>query len=135
MRMHRLSKFIRKTSMRTAELHIAEASVWATALVSRAKKSERSDPYAHVAGLIDDCQRSKIYSLVARPRSLKSIASHIRESLARLYDDECSRQQRLLDHERAIAKAAGIDTPLTRAAARLAGVDSEAGFGPAPAQD
>jgi len=111
--------------MNTAELHIAQASVWATALVGSLKRSGyRRNPYLRVAEMVGpDVPPSRIRSLVVRPRSLKTIASHVREGLAALYANECERQKRLLDHERAIATAAGIDTALIRAAARLAGDD------------
>lgn len=119
------SKFIRKTSMNTAELHIAQASVWATSLVcSLRRDGYRRDPYSRVAEMVGpDVPPSRIRSLVVRPRSLKTIASHVREGLAALYAKECERQKRLLEHERSVATAAGIDTALTRAAARLAGED------------
>ena len=118
----KLQMLVRKTQMRTAELHIAEASVFATALVGAAKKRERRDPYAVVADVAGDCARSKIWSLVHRPRSLKSIASHIREGLANAYARECERQKRLLAHEITIAKAIGVHHALVDEAEALVGV-------------
>ena len=113
--------FKRKTQMNTAELHIHESAVFAAALVGAEKKSGRACPYAAVARRLEDCSRSKIWSLVHRPRSLKSIASHIREGLASAYAKECDRQRRLLEHEIAIAKAIGVVSPLLDEASALVG--------------
>lgn len=119
--------FVRKLYMSTAELHIAEASIWATALVSK-QGPAKTDPYSRVAAKLsqiagEPVPRSKIYSLVRRSGSLKSIASHIREALASAYAAECARQQRLLEHEISIAKAAGASSALISAASGLVGMD------------
>ena len=129
MKRRKLYLFGRKLFMSTAELHIAEASVWATALVSKHGPA-KSDPYLRVAQKAsqiagEPVPRSKIYSLVRRPKALKSIASHIREALASAYAAECARQQRLLDHEIAIATAAGASSALISAAVGLVGTGLE----------
>lgn len=113
---------VRKTQMRTAELHIAETAVFAAALVSAEKRRGRACPYDAVARGVDGCSRSKIWSLVHRPRSLKSIASHIRAGLADAYARECERQRKLLAHEAAIAKAIGAPHALVDQAETLVGV-------------
>ncbi len=133
MKRRKLYLFGRKLFMSTAELHIAEASVWAAALVSKVGPA-KADPYLRVAQKAsqiagEPVPRSKIYSLVRRPKALKSIASHIREALAAAYADECARQQRLFEHEIAMAKAGSASPALIRAAAGVAGLP------PAEAQD
>lgn len=123
MLIRKLQNFRRKTSMNTAELHIHEAGIYAAGLCSDAKRIGRNDAYQAVANLIGGCSRSKIYSLVHRPRSLKSIASHIREGLALRYAEMRERQQKAFDHEIRIAKAIGASSAALRAAADLAGRD------------
>jgi hypothetical protein len=114
---------VQKMQARTAELHIAESALFAAALVGAAKKRDRLDPYDAVASA-SGASRSRIWSLVHRPRSLKSIASHIREGLANAYARECERQRKLLEHEIAIATAAGASPSLVSAASRLGGLDA-----------
>ena len=116
----------RKPQMRAAELHIHESAVFAAALVGAAKKDGRSCPYSAVANRVGDCARSKIWSLVHRPRSLKSIASHIREGLAAAYAGECERQRKLLEHEIRVAKAIGVVSPALAEAERLVGHEEAA---------
>ena len=107
--------------MRTAELHVRESSIWATALVGRF--GSYPDPYAAVARMRGpEVPRSKIYSLVRRPNAIKTIASHIREALASAYAAECARQKKALEHEIAIARAVGAHSAVVRAAADLGGI-------------
>jgi hypothetical protein len=113
---------VRKMQARTAELHVSEAAVFATALVARSRRAERRDPYEAVASNLEGCSRGRIWTLVHRPRTLKSIASHIREGLASAYARECERQRKLLEHEIAIAKIAGASRSVLRAAADMGGV-------------
>ena len=110
---------VRKSQMRTAELHVHEAAVFAAHLVGVEKKAGRACPYDAVARRIEACSRSKIWSLVHRPRSLKAIASHIREGLADAYARECERQRKLLEHEIRVAKAIGAVSPSVAEAERL----------------
>lgn len=126
-------KFGRKSPMAeafTADAYVGRASAWSKALVKSTGRPVKADPYSAVADMVRratgaNVPASKICTLARKPRSLKSICGSIHDALARTYAAECARQRKLLAHEQAIAEAIGIDTPLTRAAARLAGHDAD----------
>ena len=120
------SKIGQKSYTSTAELHVAEAAVFATALVSDAERRGCLDPYQAVAGSFAGCPRSKIYSLHRRPKTLKGIASHIREELAKRYAALCEKQRKAYEHERDIATKIGASRVAIRAADLVAGRSSEA---------
>lgn len=131
MRCQESYRFVRKSLMLTAEAYIDRASVWSKALVKLSGLPVKADPYSAVAELVRrvtgaKVPASKIYALVRRPSSLKEIAGHIHDALAATYAAECARQQRKLEYEIAIAKAAGASPAVVSAAARLGGVSLEA---------
>lgn len=119
-------KFARKSLMLTAEAYIDRASGWSKALVKATGLSVKQDPYSAVAEMVRRVTGarvpvSKIYSLVRKPGSLKEVAAHVHDALAATYAAECERQRKLLEHEMAIAKAAGTRPAFVRAAASVAG--------------
>lgn len=104
--------FARKTDMLTADAYIERASIWSKALVKATGVPVKADPYSAASRLVKratgaQVPASIIRSLARRAGSLKEVGGHVHDALALAYAKECQRQKRLLEHEIAIATAAG----------------------------
>lgn len=116
--------FARKSHMMTADAYIGRASAWSKALVKSTGLPVKADPYSAVSRMIRaetcaDVPPSKIFALVRKPSSLKSICGSIHDALAATYAAYCARQKRLLEHEITIANAIGADRATVDAAEAL----------------
>lgn len=117
-----VSKSVQK-SYSTEE--VGEAAEWASFLVECAQKNSGMDQDSAISAAARkaDIPRSRLYSLVRRPQSLKDIGASIYTRLYRAYVAERSRQAEALQHELELLRAAGRDrSPVARAAARVAGM-------------